>query len=70
MQAPISNVRPRVTTTPFIKQHFSNQMTNQVAIELLKQGNNGEEILSILNVLSEEDNKGEMVDYQGNPTSI
>ncbi len=45
-------------------------MTNQVAIELLKQGNNGEEILSILNVLSEEDNKGEMVDYQGNPTSI
>ena len=45
-------------------------MTNQVAIELLKQGNNGEEILSILNVLSEEDNKGEMVDYQGNSTSI
>ena len=42
----------------------------QTAIELLKQGNNGEEILSILNVLNEEDNKGEMIDYQGNDTRI
>ena len=71
MQAPISNVRPRVTTTPFTKQHFLIQMFNQqTAIELLKQGNNGEEILSILNVLNEEDNKGEMIDYQGNDTRI
>jgi len=71
VQAPISNVSPRVTTTPFIKQHFSNQMFNQqTAIELLKQGNNGNEILSILDVIADEDNKGEMVDYQGNPTSV
>ena len=42
----------------------------QTAIELLKQGNNGNEILSILDVIADEDNKGEMVDYQGNPTSV
>ena len=42
----------------------------QTAIELLKQGNNGNEILSILDVIADEDNKGEMVDYQGNPTRI
>ena len=38
---------------------------------MLKQGNTGNEILSILDVIvAEEDNKGELVDYQGNPTSI
>ena len=42
----------------------------QTAIELLKQGNNGNEILSILDVIADEDNNGEMVDYQGNPTSV
>ena len=42
----------------------------QTAIELLKQGNNGNEILSILDVIADEDNKGEMVDYQGNPTNV
>jgi len=42
----------------------------QTAIELLKQGNNGNEILSILDVIADEDNKGEMVDYQGNPTRV
>jgi hypothetical protein len=52
------------------KQHLSNQMTNQVAIELLKQGNTGEEILSILDVIAEEDNKGEMTDFDGNQTEF
>mgnify|MGYP003970565265 FL=1 len=42
----------------------------QTAIELLKQGNNGNEILSILDVIADEYNNGEMVDYQGNPTSV
>ena len=45
-------------------------MTNQVAIELLKQGNTGEEILSILDVIAEEDNKGEMTDFDGNQTEF
>jgi hypothetical protein len=48
----------------------SKQMTKQVAIELLKQGNTGNDIIAILDVLTEEDNKGEMVDYQGNPTTL
>ena len=37
-------------------------MTNQVAIELLKQGNTGEEILSILDVIVAD----EMMTYAGN----
>ena len=45
-------------------------MTKQVAIELLKQGNTGEEILSILDVIAEEDNKGEMTDFDGNQTEF
>ena len=45
-------------------------MTKQVAIELLKQGNTGNDIIAILDVLTEEDNKGEMVDYNGNPTEF
>ena len=46
-------------------------MFNQeTAINLLRQGNTGEEILSILDVIAEEDNSGEVVDYQGNPTSV
>jgi len=45
-------------------------MSKQVLIGMLKQGNTGNEILSILDVIAEEDCKGEMVDYQGNPTSI
>ena len=45
-------------------------MTKQVAIELLKQGNTGNDILSILDVLTEEDNKGEMIDFEGNPTTL
>ena len=46
-------------------------MSKDVLIGMLKQGNTGNEILSILDVIvAEEDNKGEVVDYQGNPTSI
>ena len=45
-------------------------MTKQIAIELLKQGNTGNDIIAILDTLTEEDNKGEMVDFEGNPTSI
>ena len=46
-------------------------MSKDVLIGMLRQGNTGNEILSILDVIvAEEDNKGEMVDYQGNPTSI
>ena len=60
------------------KSLSSNQMTKQVAIELLKQGNTGNDIIAILDTLTpegisasaEEDNKGEMVDFEGNPTSI
>jgi len=50
--------------------HSFIQMSKQVLIGMLRQGNTGNEILSILDVIAEEDNKGEMVDYQGNPTSI
>lgn len=53
-------------------------MTKQIAIELLKQGNTGNDIIAILDTLTpegisasaEEDNKGEMIDFNGNPTSI
>lgn len=57
-------------------------MSKDVLIGMLRQGNTGNEILSILDVIVTEedcglaclqqgsDNKGEMVDYQGNPTSI
>ena len=45
-------------------------MTKQVAIELLKQGNTGNDIIAILDTLTEEDNKGEMVDFEGNPTAL
>ena len=58
-------------------------MTKQVAIELLKQGNTGNDIIAILDVLTpegisasaEEDSKGEMclhkcVDFEGNPTTL
>ena len=42
-------------------------MTKQVAIELLKQGNNGEEILSILNALNDNDSASVGVtDFNGN----
>ena len=58
-------------------------MSKEVLIGMLKQGNTGNEILSILDVIvTEEDNIGEylirfadgdyskLVDYQGNSTSI
>ena len=60
------------------KSLSSKQMTKQVAIELLKQGNTGNDIIAILDVLTpegisasaEEDSKGEMVDFEGNPTTL
>ena len=52
------------------KSLSSNQMTKQIAIELLKQGNTGNDIIAILDTLTEEDNKGEMVDFNGNPTTL
>ena len=59
------------------KQHLSNQMTKQIAIELLKQGNNGEEILSILDVIATDETMtyagntpGQVVDFEGNPTEF
>ena len=50
-------------------------MTKQIAIELLKQGNTGNDIIAILDTLTEEDNKGEMclhkcVDFEGNSTTL
>ena len=52
-------------------------MTKQVAIELLKQGNNGEEILSILDVIATDETMtyagntpGQVVDFEGNPTEF
>ena len=45
-------------------------MTKQIAIELLKQGNNGEEILSILDTLTQKDDAQQIVDYKGNPTEF
>ena len=52
------------------KSLSSNQMTKQIAIELLKQGNTGNDIIAILDTLTEEDNKGEMVDFEGNSTTL
>ena len=59
------------------KSHFSNQMTKQVAIELLKQGNNGEEIMAILDTLTADEmmtyagnTPGQVVDFDGNPTEF
>ena len=46
-------------------------MFNQeTAINLLRQGNTGDEILSILDVIAEENTPSQVVDYQGNPTSV
>lgn len=51
-------------------------MTKQVAIELLKQGNNGEEILSILDVIATDEMMtygnvpAQPVDFDGNPTEF
>jgi len=45
-------------------------MSNQVAIELLKQGNNGEEILSILDVIVADMMPSSVVDFNGNPTEF
>ena len=45
-------------------------MTKQIAIELLKQGNNGEEILSILDTLTQKDDAQQIVDYKGNQTEF
>ena len=42
----------------------------QIAIDLLKQGNNGEEILSILDVIVADMMPSSVVDFEGNPTSI
>ena len=42
----------------------------QTAIELLKQGNNGEEILSILDVIVADMMPSSVVDFEGNPTRI
>ena len=60
------------------KSLSSKQMTKQVAIELLKQGNTGNDVIAILDVLTpegisaseEEDSKGEMTDFNGNPTTL
>ena len=45
-------------------------MSKEVLIGMLKQGNTGNDIIAILDTLTQEDNKGEMVDFEGNPTSI
>ena len=45
-------------------------MSKEVLIGMLSTANTGNDILSILDVLTEEDSKGEMVDFEGNPTSI
>jgi hypothetical protein len=45
-------------------------MSKEVLIGMLKQGNTGNEILSILDVIAEEDNKGEMTDFDGNQTEF
>ena len=52
-------------------------MTKQVAIELLKQGNNGEEIMAILDALTADETMtyagntpGQVVDFEGNPTEF
>ena len=52
------------------QQYLSNQMTKQIAIELHKQGNNGEEILSILDTLTQKDDAQQIVDYKGIPTEF
>ena len=56
-------------------------MNNQVAIELLKQGNNGEEILTILDAIVGDETMTcagnvpaliakQIVDFEGNPTEF
>ena len=52
-------------------------MTKQIAIELLKQGNNGEDILSILDVIVADEMMtyagnvpAQPVDFEGNPTEF
>ena len=45
----------------------------ETAIGMLRQGNNGEEILSILDVIVADEsmtNAGAVVDFEGNPTEF
>jgi hypothetical protein len=42
-------------------------MTQSLAISLLKKGNNGEQILRILESIAQDEQAGTVTDLQGNP---
>ncbi len=42
-------------------------MTQSLAISLLRQGNNGDQILKILESIAQDDQQGTVTDLQGNP---
>lgn len=42
-------------------------MTQSLALSLLRQGNNGDQILKILESIAQDDQQGTVTDLQGNP---
>jgi hypothetical protein len=42
-------------------------MTQSLALSLLRQGHNGNEILKILESIAQDDQQGTVTDLQGNP---
>ena len=42
-------------------------MTQSLAISLLRQGNNGDQILKILDSIVNDNEQGTVTDHQGNP---
>ena len=46
---------------------FPFQMTQSLALSLLRQGNNGDQILQILESIANDNEQGTVTDLQGNP---
>ena len=51
----------------FVNPYFVFKMSFELAISLLRQGDNGEQILQILDTIATDDEQGTVTDLQGNP---
>jgi hypothetical protein len=51
----------------FVNTYFVSKMTFELAISLLRQGNNGDQILQILDSIAIDNEQGTVTDLQGNP---
>ena len=51
----------------FVNTHFVSKMTFNLAISLLRQGNNGDQILQILDSIASDNEQGTVTDTDGTP---